>query len=161
MGAVAAHLGRRIDKEDKAAVRKGKELDKTKDALVDALTKKAAALAKLAEGDASKKEELAKCHKALGSWVDTTEAKLAKVTATYEKTFGRYGSALAAWNKHIGNEAKPGKDLFEERARLFEELGWTACDEGETIFVLQVPEVLPTVLSCPRSPLLIVTFCCE
>eukprot|EP00929_Paragymnodinium_shiwhaense_P110790 TRINITY_DN7800_c0_g1_i1.p1 TRINITY_DN7800_c0_g1~~TRINITY_DN7800_c0_g1_i1.p1 ORF type:complete len:1265 (+),score=358.68 TRINITY_DN7800_c0_g1_i1:256-4050(+) len=124
--ALSAHLGRRIDKEDKAAVRRGKELDKAKDALVDALSKKVVALAKLAEGDESRRGDLASCYKQLSSWVDVTEAKHAKTAAAYEKAFARHGSALAAWNKHIGNEAKPSKDLFEERARLLEELGWAA-----------------------------------
>jgi tripeptidyl-peptidase-2 len=124
--AISAHLGRRIDKEDKAAVKKGKELDKAKDALVEALTKKVTALATLAADDESKKAALTASYKALTSWVDTSEAKHAKAVAAHEKAFGRFGSALAAWNKHIGNEGKPGKDLFEERARLYEALGWTA-----------------------------------
>jgi len=130
--AISAHLGRRVDKEDKAAVKKGKELDKAKDALIEALTKKVAALATLAADDESKKAALTASYKALTSWVDTSEAKHAKAVTAHEKAFGRFGSALAAWNKHIGNEDKPGKDLFEERARLYEGLGWTTWAAKET-----------------------------
>merc|ERR1712130_32929 len=44
---LAAHLGRRIDPDDKKAVKIGKEWEKTREAVVEGLTKKLTAIAKL------------------------------------------------------------------------------------------------------------------
>jgi hypothetical protein len=119
---LAAHLGRRVDEDDLAAVRESKEWGKRKDALVDALSKKISTLVKMeGEGIAS---DLQSSFKALASWVDVTEAKHGCVVSAYEKANGRFATALSALNKHIQDEKVVSRTLLEERACLLEKLGW-------------------------------------
>merc|ERR1712232_974999 len=105
---LAAHLGRRIDKDNSEAVRAGKEWDKTRDAVVDALSRKVLALGQRAQlgGDAG---AVSVAYKALTAWVDGADSKYARATAAYERAAGRLGLALAAVNKKIQDE-KPVKN---------------------------------------------------
>lgn len=129
--ALAAHLGRRMDGNDAEAVRKGKEWNKAKDALVDALCKKIVTLEKQGSQD------LTTTFKLLSSWVDVTEAKHGRTVAAYERASGRLGSALSALNKFINDQKAVGRELLEERASLLEKMGlhsWAA-HERKTLIV--------------------------
>jgi tripeptidyl-peptidase-2 len=131
--AIAAHLGRRIDKDDKEAVYHGKKLDEARDALVDALKKKVLALSKTCETitaesggtDSAAFVQLPEAWKKLKTWADVGEAKNGRLVATYERAEGRLALALVGLNAFLTTEDKPQKDLFEERADLLEKLGWT------------------------------------
>jgi len=130
---LATQLGRRTDKDDAAAAKKRKDTDKTKEAVVTALSKKVVALAQLAGTDGAGAEDVVAAYKLLAGWVDVTEAKYGRITAAREKVAGRLGLALAALNKHIAAEATPKRELFEERVALLEDLGWTAWVERERL----------------------------
>jgi len=135
LAGLAAHLGRRIDPEDKHAVRIGKEWDKTKDAMVQGLTKKIVALAKIANGGGFIADEgklkVSHAFKALSAWVDVNEAKYARSVMLYEQALGNLGLALAALNKEIGEEKAAKRELLEERAEFYEQLGWQAWADQE------------------------------
>lgn len=128
LAALAAHLGRRIDPEDKFAVRAGKEWDKTRDAVVQGFSKKIIALAKINKAGGFFAEEgrtqVAHTFKALSAWVDTTEAKHARSVMLYEQAIGHLGLALSALNKEIAEEKAAKRELLEERAELYDHLGW-------------------------------------
>jgi len=124
--ALAAHLGRRVDKDDRKAVQAGKEWDKTRDAVVQGLTKKLIHVAKN-EG----KMQVVTAFKELSCWVDTTEAKHARVVMLYERALGHLGLSLSALNKEIGEEKAAKRELLEERADLLEQLGWMTWAEQE------------------------------
>lgn len=138
---LARQLGRRVDKDDKQAVRASKEWSKTRDAVVEASSKKITALAKLDEKSACA-EQVAAAYKALGTWVDVTEAKYARLTSLAERAAKNFGLALAALNKHIGEEKGPArKELLEERAELLQALGWSAWADHERLsFVVKFPK---------------------
>jgi len=133
---LAAHMGRRIDPEDKEAVKKGEEFDAQKDALLLALGAKTTVLAdvhagKLPGGGEECIGKLQESHKLLGTYTDLADAKQGKLVAAYEKASGRPGLALAALNAFIAKEDKPGKALFEERAELLEALEWPSWAEHQ------------------------------
>jgi len=125
LDALAQHAGRRIDSEDKAAVRAGKDMDKQKAAVIEALSEKVLALAKLGE-----KEELVTAYKALGAWVDVNDTKYSKQAAAVERAHGRLALALAAVNKQLATDPSK-RPLLEERIDLLQQLGWEAWAEHE------------------------------
>jgi len=133
--ALAAHLGQRIDPEDKAAKKAGKELDDAKTALVTALSQKVRSCAALscAEPESlSLKENTQEALKQLAAWVDPAEAKHGRALAAAERAAGRPALALAALEAFIGQEEKPSKELFEERTALLTELQWLVWAEVGT-----------------------------
>jgi hypothetical protein len=133
LNGLAAHLGRRVDKENAEAVRVGKEWDKARDAVVDALSRKVVAnerRMRLGDGDDAAGQAAA-AYKALSAWVDPSESKHDRVTAAYERAAGRLGLALAAVNRLIGEEKPPKKESLEERASLLDALGWSSWAEYE------------------------------
>lgn len=137
LNALAAHLGRRIDPDDKKAVRTGKEWDKTKDAVIQGLTRKLTALAKINKAHGYVHEDhrhkVTHAFKALSHWADVTEAKHARAVMLYEQAVGHLGLALAALNKEIGEEKAPKRELLEERADLYELLGWQSWADQERV----------------------------
>jgi len=116
---LAAHLGRRVDKDDKRAMQVSKDKDKIKDAVIQGLTKKITTL-----GKTGGKQQITSAFKELSCWVDTADAKQARAVFLYERALGNLGLALAAINKEIGEEKAAKRELLEERADLIEQLGW-------------------------------------
>jgi len=153
---VAAHGGRRIDKDDEAEQRRAKELDKAKDALVEALAAKVVALARLSSLEPEKAAadsaegavqadggsgQLQSAYKQLASWVDMSDAKHAATVAAYHKALGRHALALTALKKAIAKEDHPKKTQLNERVELLTALGWTAwADREKGALVVKYPE---------------------
>jgi len=143
---LASHLGRRVDPEDKKAVKAGKEWDKTKDAVIQGFTKKLVALAKLHKThgmqEVDSKYKVVQSFKQLSQWADVSDTKHARAIMLYEQTVGHMGLALAALNKEIGEEKIPKRELLEERAELLQALGWhTWADEERVSLCIKFPKL--------------------
>jgi len=143
---LAAHYGVKLDAEDKEGAEVRKEMDKQKDALVDALHRKGKALFDMLEdkpageraetdaeetGDAAFEEAFAE----LGKWVDTTDADYLDLHIEREQRQGRLGEAVRLVSKKI-EDAEPKKALYEQRIRLLDDLGWSHWKAYEEAWLL-------------------------
>ena len=146
---LALHFGKNIDKEDPQMVKLNKEMEKRKNYLIEALARKAAALAELNTDDAFD-ETLKK----LKEWVDIdANGKYASLAIERDCRNEKYGSALKRIQKLLSKPSKESNgglkvlsksDLLEKRSKLFETLGYTALvDRDKATRVVAAPKDFP------------------
>ena len=162
--ALAAHYGVNLDPDDAEAAEQRKEMDKSKDTLVDTLYRKGRALAFILDGgeDGSKPkadaddeseatekethdliEAFERTFAELRKWVDTTDDKYVLLHIRREKRHGRLGNALELLNRHL-KTAKPQEMLFKKRIKLLDELGWAHWRDYEKKWLLlRMPKEYP------------------
>lgn len=140
--ALAAHYGVNLDPDDKAAAKVRKEMDERKSALVEALHRRAKALfdlaAKQEAGTEARKSADAAAEAAfadLAKWVDTTETDYLPLHIDRMARTGKPGEALKLLSRKIA-DSRPDKALREQRARLFDQLGWPHWKEYEERWLL-------------------------
>lgn len=137
---LAAHYGVKLDPDDKAAAKVRKEMDKQKEALVDALFRKARALFDLAmnanpEARQAAVEDFEQAFGLLQKWVDTTGDEYLMLHIDRLAERGQLGEALKLLNKRIA-DSKPDKELFAKRIKLLDRLGWAHWKQYEEKWLL-------------------------
>ncbi|MCK4341305.1 MAG: S8 family serine peptidase [Phycisphaerae bacterium] len=151
---LAAHYGVKLDPDDKDGAKVRQEMDKRKKWLVDALHRKARALFDMGaesepegrpetDAEASRMDAFEAAFTELQKWVDTTDDDYLMLHIDREIRHGRLGAALELLNEKI-DDSEPDKELYEQRLRLLEELGWTPWKEYEEKWLLiRFPEEYP------------------
>lgn len=128
---LALHFGKKLDKEDPEQVKLNKEMEKKKNYLVEALVRKAYALADSKADGAP--ERFMDTLSRLKSWVDIdSNGKYAALGLERDCRTGRQGAALKRINKllsKIGKDTGGVKpmtkaDLLEKRSAIFQDLGY-------------------------------------
>ncbi len=132
--ALAAHFGVKLDPDDRAANKQRKEMEKKKDALVEALHLKARALFDIAtqrsdggrpvtDAQAADYEAFEATFAEMQRWADTTDGDYYKLHIRRERLHDRPGNALKLINDKIEDEPTQ-RELYETRLELIEALGW-------------------------------------
>lgn len=129
--AVAATLGVDIDPDDKEQEKHRDEMKEQKDWLVEALRTKCEALQK--DDDAADAFEAA--FRELDRWAETTDEDHAALHVERERRRGRIAMALDTLNDRI-EEDSTNRELLEQRAALYEELGWGSWAQHERQWLL-------------------------
>eukprot|EP00934_Nitzschia_sp_Nitz4_P004024 Nitzschia sp. Nitz4//scaffold5_size260463//37246//41143//NITZ4_000947-RA/size260463-processed-gene-0.53-mRNA-1//1//CDS//3329555235//4014//frame0 len=135
---LALHYGRKQDKNDPERVKRGKEIEKKKNSLVEALTRKAYAIADSSTERASSSfdETLTR----LKVWVDIdSNGKYASLALERDCRNGKHGLALKRINKLISKNGKDTggikpmtrADLLDKRAKILKELGYDCLCQRE------------------------------
>ena len=137
VAALRAHYGVNLDPDDEAAGKKRKEMDKDKTRLIDALHRKARALAaaedaNTAAREAKKKETPFKLQKGaygralreLKQWVSLTDEPYLTLHIRNEKRARRNAGALKHVQSRIAKASKPDRKLIDQKIELLEFLGW-------------------------------------
>ena len=157
---LAAHYGVQLDADDTEATNVRKEMDKQKEVLIDALYRKARALAYMdlpakysKPGDPPAKqfpesfEERNKLFEAayteLKKWTDPAEGKHVLLHIRRQRRHNRQASALKSLNEHI-HDSPPTRLLFKKRSDIYDELGWDQWrDYEQKWMILRFPGSYP------------------
>ena len=151
---LAAHFGVNRDPDDKADAKLGEEMERQRDALVEALHRKAQALLELSSADDAEERPETDAQAAtsaafeaafaeLRKWVDTTDDKYLMLHIEREIRHGRLGEALHLLNERIA-ESRHDKELYEKRIKLLDTLGWLHWKEYEEKWeLIRFPEEYP------------------
>ncbi len=142
---LAAHFGLKLDPDDQAAQRTRQEMEKQRDALVEALRRKARALLdreRLAPvtqpvglpPDAAA-DAFEETFAELARWVDTTTGDYLPLHIDRLRRLGQQGAALKLLNRKIA-DSTPDRALLEQRAALLGELGWRHWQQYEQQWLL-------------------------
>ncbi|KAG0562456.1 hypothetical protein M758_9G144800 [Ceratodon purpureus] len=172
-GALARHFSMKCEAEDANAAKVRKEMDKQRDALADALYKKALALLQLEEDQGTQKDDtqaqeapsvksetsgvsassplgqetdkFEETYAELRKWADINSPKYLLLTVKRERRAGRLGSSLKHLNDLIQDESKPPqKNLYELRIKLLEELEWSHLADYERKWLsVRFPSSIP------------------
>ena len=152
--ALAAHYGLKLGPDDKQAAKARKEMDERKQALVEALHRKAQALFDLAahshssgrpesDADAEANERFETAFTALEKWVDTTDDDYLMLHIDRAARQGRPGEALGLLSEKIA-DSKPDQELRDKQIELLDQLGWTHWREYETQWnLIRFPKEYP------------------
>ncbi len=149
---LAAQLGRRVPEDDKEARKAHDEAEKQKKQLVDALYRKARAIAYRELPDVVEKTPIAdqaaqdkafdEALKALSVWVDPSEKDYFLLTVRKERRKGHYAQAIQLLNKQINSEAP--FLYYKKRLDMFGQLEWKAWqDWQQKQLLIQFPEKQP------------------
>jgi len=133
---LAEHFGTKVDKDEPEEQRRNKKLVEERDALVEALTSKALAVASKAHDslhmDEADRTTFLDSFREVRKWIDTTETKHARLHAIYEFLQNRPCLGIKVLNKAIDNkESVPAKELFFTRGLLYRSLGWNHLEHQE------------------------------
>ena len=156
---MAAHYGVRLDTANKAAKKARQTIDKQKALLVDALYRKARAVAfmdlppkpedkgKKRPKHPAKKADRDKLFEAtyaeLAKWVDLTSAKYALLPIRRYRRQARLSEALKLLNTHLKRVPAEYR-LFKKRADIYDELGWRHWAKYERKWmVIRFPKAYP------------------
>jgi tripeptidyl-peptidase-2 len=151
---LASYFGLRSSPEDATTRKAHEEMQKQRDALVDALRRKATALADMEQPEKSHatnapssaceppfdKAEIDRLFEetfsSLRRWVDTRQDDYVAVHRQWDWRHGRLGEALKLLRGQI--EKKPtDRDLYEQQIRLLKELGWEHCVTNQERWLLR------------------------
>jgi tripeptidyl-peptidase-2 len=125
--ALATHFGTNlVNPDDAESAKLRSDMEAKRSALRDALLSKGKALAKLPD----RSEDFLAVYNLLQAWADVSEIKYGQLALHYYQLEGRKGSILKLLGTMLDDpQAKPGgiakDELFNKRAALFEELGWS------------------------------------
>ncbi len=125
--ALAAHFGTAIDEDDPAGRTSREEMGKMRDALRDALFRKARALVWASSDEPDDDERRAAAESAwddLAKWDDVEDDTYFDLRVDRERRAGHLGRALEIVNEKIEDEESPEVSWFELRDELIGELGW-------------------------------------
>ncbi len=142
---LAAHFGLKLDPDDEAAQQTRREMEKQRDALVEALRRKARALLDrepftpatqpVVPPPDPAEDPFEQTFAELARWVDTTAGDYLALHIDRLRRLGQQGAALKLLNRKIA-ESKPDRGLLERRAALLAELGWRHWQEYEQQWLL-------------------------
>lgn len=147
--ALAIHFGRRIDKDDKEAVKTRSEMESKRDNLIDALYRKGRALGfmELPEVIATKpiadrekhSEQFEATYKALAQWVDPTTPDYFLLAVRRHRRNGELGEALSLLQKHM--KSGPANYWhYKKRRDMLLELGWPQlADQATSNLIIRFP----------------------
>ncbi len=131
---VARRLALRANPDRPHAVQRRKQAEEQRDILVDALYRKARALAYQELPDVVEKhpiedqvaldEAFEETFQQFARWVDTTEEEYYLLHIRRERRRGRYGAALKVLNEQMGDTSPPSRLQHKKRRDLYELLGW-------------------------------------
>jgi tripeptidyl-peptidase-2 len=132
--ALAAWFGVQADDDDPAVKKESKEKKETRDALRDALLRRARAL-EVAAGEKPDDEERAAAADGawdrLQRWADMDSDEIGDLELMRAERQGRLGTALELVNGRLDDAEKPDEDLRKTRLEVLEQLGWTHWVENE------------------------------
>ncbi|MBX3436779.1 MAG: S8 family serine peptidase [Planctomycetaceae bacterium] len=148
---MARQLVRRPDPERPNTARQRKDAEALRDILVDALYRKARAVAfqelpevvekHPIEDQAALDREFEQTFRQLVLWADTTSEKHYLLQIRREQRRERYGTALKLLNQHIDGASPADRQQMEKRRDLYEKLGWEDWYEYEQRWLLiQFPD---------------------
>lgn len=121
--ALAAHFGKRTREDDSAVRKANEEMERQRGVLINALHRKARAVARMTPQPAAPNPAFDEAFAELGRWADTTGDDYAEVQGYADESHGRLGEALKRVRGRI--EAKPTDEgLRKEEIRLLKRLGW-------------------------------------
>lgn len=130
---LALHFGKKQDKDDPEIAKNIKEMEKKRSNLIEALVRKALALAGTSADDAISKFDQTLAD--LKSWVDIdANGKYIALALERDCRAGHHGMALKKINKLLAKNGKDTggvkpltkSDLLEKRAAIFREIGYMA-----------------------------------
>eukprot|EP00554_Chaetoceros_debilis_P010467 CAMPEP_0194110042 /NCGR_PEP_ID=MMETSP0150-20130528/9376_1 /TAXON_ID=122233 /ORGANISM="Chaetoceros debilis, Strain MM31A-1" /LENGTH=1321 /DNA_ID=CAMNT_0038799113 /DNA_START=77 /DNA_END=4042 /DNA_ORIENTATION=- len=129
--ALAAHFGVKHDEEDAEICKIRKDYEEKKSFLIEALARKARAVA---DDDTKDQSTFDTIFKHLQKWTDTDAKKFAVLSLEKQKNAKRYGSMLKLLTTLLENDGKDTKDgicpmtkkdLLEKRKEVLETLNYT------------------------------------
>ncbi len=132
--ALARHFGTEVDGDDPTQKAARKRFEEQREILTDTLYRQGRALwYRLIDEDGRLREDLPEADQVaarmeqtiaeLDRWVDLDAPEYVLLKIARARLHGRLGTAVSLLNKRIDHEAE--RRLYEKRARLFDQLGWS------------------------------------
>ena len=142
---LAVHFGMKHDDEDADSCKEHKEQEEIKTHLIDALARKARAIA---DSESSSDEDFEKALKELEKWTDTSANKFAVLALEHHRRAGRYGLMLKLLSGLLENidEMKSSfspltkAQVLEQRQEVLKKLSFTHLKKRDEIFKATTPK---------------------